>query len=174
MKKRLIQFLNHLEIGQDKFAKNVGLSRGYVNNIKDNMTLKSVNKIVQVYPELNEKWLLTGEGKMLKENNISAPKPETNKMDNPNQILSERLEQNISEFIAIEKENVEINKMNAESFGKVADCHVSLTNSHGTLINSHDTLINNQGNLINTHDVFIKSHDKLIDLFKEYLSEKKK
>jgi len=146
MKKRLIQFLNHLGIGQDKFAKSVGLSRGYVNNIKDNMTLRSVNKIVQVYPELNENWLLTGEGKMLKENNISYPKLGPNKTDNPNQVLPEQLEHHISEMIAIGKANVEINKMNAESFGKVADSHVTLTNSH----------------------------DKLIDLFKECLSEKKR
>ena len=146
MKKRLTQFLNHLGIGQEKFAKNVGLSRGYVNNIKDNMTMKSVNKIVKFYPQLNENWLLTGEGKMLKENSISNPKPEANKIDIQHQILSKNLEHHLSEAIAIGKANVEINRMNAESFNKVADSHVTLTNSH----------------------------DKLIDLFKEYLSEKKR
>jgi phage repressor protein C with HTH and peptisase S24 domain len=66
MKERLIKFLSYLGIGQAKFAKNVGLSKGYVNNVKDNITIESIKKILSVYPELNENWLLTGDGKMLK------------------------------------------------------------------------------------------------------------
>jgi hypothetical protein len=66
MKERLTEFLAYLKIGQDKFAKNVGLSRGYVNNLKDNITAKTVDKIISVYPELNKDWLLTGKGEMLK------------------------------------------------------------------------------------------------------------
>lgn len=50
MKRRLIEFLKYLGVGQDKFAKNVGLSRGYVNNIGDNITMKTVDKILKAYP----------------------------------------------------------------------------------------------------------------------------
>ena len=128
MKKRLIAFLKYLGIGQDKFAKNVGLSRGYVNNIKDNITMKTVDKILKAYPELNKSWLLTGEGEMLNEKSQSK----SDKKDGKNQILFD--EHNFYEIIDIWKTNVEINKMNAESFKKVAE-------SHDILIRSHDKLL---------------------------------
>jgi phage repressor protein C with HTH and peptisase S24 domain len=74
MKKRLIEFLRFLKIGQDKFAKNVGLSRGYVNNLKDNITAKTIDKIIAAYPQLDKEWLLTGEGEMLKSEKSSTTK----------------------------------------------------------------------------------------------------
>ena len=67
MKKRLILFIEYLNIGQNKFAKTVGLSIGYMSTIKENITIKTVDKICSVYPYLNKHWLLTGEGAMLKE-----------------------------------------------------------------------------------------------------------
>lgn len=66
MKDRLLIFLEHLGVGQNKFAQSVGLSAGFVNNLGENISSKSLNKILSVYPQLNEKWLLTGEGQMIK------------------------------------------------------------------------------------------------------------
>ncbi|GAB6010828.1 S24 family peptidase [Viscerimonas tarda] len=68
MKKRLIEFLAFLGIGQLKFENKVGLSRGYVNSVKDNITIKTIDKIISAYPELNKEWLMSGEGEMLKSN----------------------------------------------------------------------------------------------------------
>ncbi|MCL6101017.1 MAG: hypothetical protein M1292_00780 [Bacteroidetes bacterium] len=65
MKKRLIEFLAYLKIGQDKFEKNVGLSRGFVNKVGDSIREKNLDKISSVYPELNISWLKTGNGSML-------------------------------------------------------------------------------------------------------------
>ncbi len=65
MKKRLILFLKHIGISQFKFEQKVGLSRGMVNKIGDNITASSLAKITAVYPELNINWLKTGEGQML-------------------------------------------------------------------------------------------------------------
>ena len=65
MKKRLTEFLAHLGIGQLKFEKKVGITRGHVNKISDNVTLKVLNKIEAAYPELNMEWLKTGKGEML-------------------------------------------------------------------------------------------------------------
>ena len=67
MKERLIEFLAYLGMGQTKFEEKVGLSRGFVNTLKDNLTLKTLTKIETAYPELNTDWLKTGEGEMLKE-----------------------------------------------------------------------------------------------------------
>jgi len=66
MKKRLIEFLSYLGIGQTKFEEKVGLSRGLINNIKGEISLKTINKIVSAYPEINKEWLISGEGDMLK------------------------------------------------------------------------------------------------------------
>ena len=55
MKDRLIIFLEYLGIGQNKFAQNVGLSAGYVNNLGESISSRSLNKILNVYPQLNEK-----------------------------------------------------------------------------------------------------------------------
>ncbi|QHN64598.1 hypothetical protein [Bergeyella cardium] len=67
MKERLIKFLEYLKIGQNKFAQNVGLSPSFINNLGDGINLKSLQKILKVYPQLNERWLLTGEGDMIRE-----------------------------------------------------------------------------------------------------------
>lgn len=67
MKERILEFLTYLGIGQTKFEEKVGLSRGLINNIKGNISIKSLNKISYAYPELNIAWLQTGEGEMLKE-----------------------------------------------------------------------------------------------------------
>jgi hypothetical protein len=66
MKKRLIEFLAYLGIGQLAFEEKVGLSRGYVNKVVDSIRTDTVNKIISVYPELSRTWLLTGEGEMIK------------------------------------------------------------------------------------------------------------
>jgi hypothetical protein len=66
MKNRLVEFLAYLGIGQTKFEEKVGLSRGFVNTLKNNLTIKTLSKIESAYPELNTEWLKTGIGAMLK------------------------------------------------------------------------------------------------------------
>lgn len=72
-KDRLLDFLKYKNIGQGAFEKSVGLSNGYVNNLKSSPSSTSIQKIISVYSELNEKWLLTGEGEMLKEAGEQTP-----------------------------------------------------------------------------------------------------
>ena len=72
IKNRLLQFLEHLGIGQGAFEKNVGISNGYVNNINKSIGSKILLKISQRYPELNSDWLLSGEGTMLKKKEDEA------------------------------------------------------------------------------------------------------
>lgn len=78
IKDRITLFLEYKKIGQAKFSEIAGLSKGFVNNVSNNTTKKSIDKINNAFPELNPKWLLSGEGSMLKsENNdliINDPK----------------------------------------------------------------------------------------------------
>ena len=86
MKDRLIIFLEYLGIGQNKFAQNVGLSAGYVNNLGENISSRSLNKILNVYPQLNEKWPLTGKGEMIKPINTQKAKGNNSINSNINNI----------------------------------------------------------------------------------------
>ena len=81
-----IIFLEYLGIGQNKFAQNVGLSAGYVNNLGENISSRSLNKILNVYPQLNEKWLLTGKGEMIKPINTQKAKGNNSINSNINNI----------------------------------------------------------------------------------------
>lgn len=67
-KKRLLDFLTYLSIGQTVFEKKVGISNGYVNNVKNSIGSEIISKISDVYPELSTEWLLTGKGEMLRNN----------------------------------------------------------------------------------------------------------
>ena len=66
VKERLIQFIKYKQLSQKKFEELVGVSNGYVNNLKSQPRDLVLQKITQSFPELNRVWLLTGEGNMLK------------------------------------------------------------------------------------------------------------
>lgn len=74
VKNRLLQFLEHKNISQKRFEEMCGLSNGYVNNIRKSIKLDTYKeKIEPIFPELNKKWLLLGEGEMLIEEDEEEP-----------------------------------------------------------------------------------------------------
>ena len=75
-KTRLLDFIKSKGIGQGAFEKSVGLSNGYINNLKSSPSSASLQKILCKYPELNENWLLTGNGQMLKNTDIIREIPD--------------------------------------------------------------------------------------------------
>lgn len=64
-KDRILDFISHLGIGQTKFEENAGISRGYLSKIKSSIGSGTLKKIMTAYPELNQNWLITGDGDML-------------------------------------------------------------------------------------------------------------
>ena len=76
VKERLIEFLKFKRLSQKRFEEAVGLSNGYINSLKKSPTATKLQSILSTYPDLDEKWLLTGEGSMIKgtSNPISADK----------------------------------------------------------------------------------------------------
>ncbi len=59
-------FIKNQGISQGKFEKSAGLSNGYINSLKKAPGADKLQSILCAYPQLNEEWLLTGEGEMLK------------------------------------------------------------------------------------------------------------
>ena len=66
VKERIISFLKGKKLSQSAFEKSTGLSNGYVNNISKGIGAEKLQRIIEVYPELSQAWLLTGEGEMLR------------------------------------------------------------------------------------------------------------
>lgn len=66
IKARLLKFLDYKDIGQKKFETATGLANGFVNNIGEGISSKSIARITKAYPELDTNWLLTGNGEMIK------------------------------------------------------------------------------------------------------------
>lgn len=120
MKKRLIEFLAYLKIGQLKFENNTGLSRGFVNKIGENITQKSLRKIEDAYPELNINWLKTGEGEMLK-SDAGINETETHKT------------LDFSDLIKINEKTAEAVHIIANSNAKMADAIQTSARSFETL-----------------------------------------
>lgn len=65
VKQRLIIFIKKKGLSQKRFEESVGLSNGYVNNISKGIGAEKLQRILYAFPDLNQTWLLTGEGPML-------------------------------------------------------------------------------------------------------------
>lgn len=68
VKQRIMEFLKYKGIGQGKFEKEVGLSNGYMNQLRHSPGADKLQMILSTYPELDEIWLRTGKGDMIKSN----------------------------------------------------------------------------------------------------------
>ena len=67
LKERLLQFIKSQGLSVSAFESKVGLSNGSVSRTNDNIRRRTVESITTAFPQLNETWLLTGEGEMLKQ-----------------------------------------------------------------------------------------------------------
>lgn len=65
VKERLVSYLRYKKIGYNRFEALAGVSSGYIANLKNSPGSNVLVKILNAAPDLNEKWLLTGEGEML-------------------------------------------------------------------------------------------------------------
>lgn len=66
VKERLIEFIEYKNIAKRAFEEAVGLSNGYLNQLRNSPGVDKISAILETYPEINKVWLLTGEGEMLK------------------------------------------------------------------------------------------------------------
>ena len=65
---RFAQYLRYKGIRQQEVANKFDVSRQYISAIisgRDSMSMNFVKKILDIFPDLNADWLLTGRGEML-------------------------------------------------------------------------------------------------------------
>lgn len=65
VKQRLIEFMRAKKLSQKRFETIAGLSNGYINSLRQAPTATKLQSILSAFPDLNQQWLLTGEGEML-------------------------------------------------------------------------------------------------------------
>lgn len=70
-KERFVEYLKTKGIGQTSFEESSGLSRGAISQ-KSGFSANSIEKIAIACPDLNIDWLITGNGSMLKSEQISS------------------------------------------------------------------------------------------------------
>ncbi len=66
---RILHFTKYKQFSLRQFEKKIGSSSGLLSNAnrkKTDIQSKWVSKIIEMFPELNSEWLLTGSGEMLK------------------------------------------------------------------------------------------------------------
>ncbi|MEO9257932.1 MAG: hypothetical protein ABI207_06095 [Crocinitomicaceae bacterium] len=68
---RLKKYIKYRGMRVTDFENSIFVSNGYVSNIKKTIGLEKLELIIELYSNLDIIWLLTGEGEMLKNENIT-------------------------------------------------------------------------------------------------------
>lgn len=73
VKQRLTKYIKHRKISIREFCRSVGVSETYVSSMRNSIQPNKLDKISEIYPELNIGWLIFGEGEMIKpDDSLSA------------------------------------------------------------------------------------------------------
>ena len=67
VKERLQQFLKEERISASEFSRKMNLSPAYLASMRKSMPEEKVERLIQLFPQLNRDWLLYGEGKMYRD-----------------------------------------------------------------------------------------------------------
>ena len=70
VKERLTQYLKHEKISISEFCRTIGVSNAYVSSIRKSIAPDKLQGIALNYPDLDIQWLMTGNGDMIKGNQV--------------------------------------------------------------------------------------------------------
>lgn len=111
VKDRLKAFITYLNLTNQRFEIECGLSNGYISNMRKGVGEDALERISNTYPQLSRSWLLTGEGDMLK----STSNTDTNSKEDPMTI--EMLTRMLYDFNTKIKElERKVNELEAENY----------------------------------------------------------
>lgn len=66
VKERIKLFCETEHITISSFEKKIGVANGYVNSISKSIGIDKLVKLLEIFPNINIEWLLTGNGEMYK------------------------------------------------------------------------------------------------------------
>lgn len=69
IQERILQYIDNKDITPYKFCKDLGFPMGYLSK-RGAIRTDNYLKIIKYYTDINPEWLLTGEGSMLKEEEV--------------------------------------------------------------------------------------------------------
>ncbi|KZS41873.1 hypothetical protein AWE51_00055 [Aquimarina aggregata] len=69
VKSRLKEYVSYKKLSIRQFENSINASNSYVNSISRSIGVDKLEAIVEKYPDLDLKWLLTGKGEMLSSQN---------------------------------------------------------------------------------------------------------
>ena len=75
VKERLTKYIEFKQISIREFERRAELSNGYIKSLRKSPTIDKMQSIIHAFPDLNQQWLLTGEGTMLKETDTTYDTP---------------------------------------------------------------------------------------------------
>ena len=65
IKERLESYLQFKKINKSEFGRRIGVSNAFISSIKKSISPEKLQKIKEVFPDLNIEWLMTGDGDMI-------------------------------------------------------------------------------------------------------------
>jgi transcriptional regulator with XRE-family HTH domain len=107
MLQRLKEFIDYKKLKVSTFEKKVGMSNASISKpLKSGGTIGAdkLENIVQIFPELNTEWLLTGKGEMIKK---PQPYPPAEKYSE----LEDELQDYKNRFVLMEKEIEDLHRL---------------------------------------------------------------
>lgn len=111
IKQNILYFIEYKNITKYKFYQETGITRGILD--QDNgMSEENTAKFLAQYPEVSPEWLLTGKGKMLKEEEVKKAAPQD--LPTANDEVSTLLREKAAMLEAIIKEKEEKEAMYKE------------------------------------------------------------
>lgn len=109
---RLGIFIDHLRITNVDFGDSINETKQVVGNwLSDTkIPVTSLGDILRIYPQLNARWLLTGEGQMLEGEQQGMDEKEIPLYKQQNEMMQKVLEIQEKYVTVIERENEELRK----------------------------------------------------------------
>lgn len=140
VKDRLKLFIASKGLTNQRFESEVGLSNGYVANMRKGVGNDALERISNKFPELNKSWLLTGEGNMLKEQSVSTNSENTNQQsdDMTIQKLLEALERKDKQINALLEQNSNLTAI-ISRFSGVSPLDDRISPPHTISVNTQDS-----------------------------------
>ena len=71
VKERIKLFCETEHITISSFEKKIGVANGYVNSISKSIGIDKLVKLLEIFPNMNIEWLLTGTGEMYKSKTLN-------------------------------------------------------------------------------------------------------